>query len=343
MISIIIPCYGASEYLEDISSDLIKQSFKDFEVLFINDGDYRQDIVLETIAKKDLRFRCINKINGGVGSARNLGLKYVKGEWVVFVDPDDRLECFYLETLYSSVCKNDVELGVGGFRLATNRSLINCINYYIDETIVNKDALPFKEYFDYIEYKNYHRSLWNKIYEYKIIKEYEISFDETIHIAEDWQFNLEYYAHTSYVRLIPNCGYSYIWGNSGSLMHSYIPDTVTSRMMIIDKITTIRQLIGRSNDIVIKQRVDDLSVLSFEIIKNLFCTRNCPSLNLVEKFINDEILANKDVMSAVQQSNPSKLANRIQKKLLLTSNSKIITYSHWLLYLINNAIKKTRL
>ena len=89
-ISVIIPVYNAEVYLHRCVDSLLSQSFKDFELLLVDDGsvDSSADICDE-YANGDERVRVFHKKNGGVSSARNLGLDNARGEWVVFVDADD--------------------------------------------------------------------------------------------------------------------------------------------------------------------------------------------------------------------------------------------------------------
>ena len=100
-VSVIIPCYHVEQYLDNLFNDLKKQSFKDYEAIFINDGsgDFLSEKI-HSFARNDCRFIAIDKENGGVSTARNLGVKVARGKYLVFVDPDDRLGPEYLKSLY---------------------------------------------------------------------------------------------------------------------------------------------------------------------------------------------------------------------------------------------------
>ena len=96
-ISIIVPVYNAEQYLRRCIDSILNQSFTDFELILIDDGskDKSSDICDE-YAAKDSRVRIFHKENGGVSSARNVGLDNSCGEWVAFVDADDEIEDGYL-------------------------------------------------------------------------------------------------------------------------------------------------------------------------------------------------------------------------------------------------------
>lgn len=103
IITVIVPVYNAEKYVRETLDSLKSQTMKDFEVLMIDDGSPDgSPAILDEYALGDGRFRAIHKENGGVSSARNLGLREAKGEWVMFVDSDDQLPSNALEALYAA-------------------------------------------------------------------------------------------------------------------------------------------------------------------------------------------------------------------------------------------------
>ena len=101
LISVIVPIYKAEKYLHRCVDSLLAQTFQDFEVLLVDDGSPdRSGEICDEYAKKDSRVRVFHKENGGVGSARNLGLKASKGEWIAFLDSDDTFKKDYLYRMY---------------------------------------------------------------------------------------------------------------------------------------------------------------------------------------------------------------------------------------------------
>ena len=89
LLTIIIPVYNTAPYLPDCLTSILGQTFSDFELLLIDDGSTDgSGTICDEYAKKDHRIRVFHKDNGGVSSARNLGLDNARGEWVYFVDSD---------------------------------------------------------------------------------------------------------------------------------------------------------------------------------------------------------------------------------------------------------------
>ena len=96
--SIIIPIYNADKYLSQCLNSLLKQTEKDFEAILIDDGSSdKSPSICDEFAKKDAHFKVIHQKNKGVSEARNIGLKTAQGEWICFVDADDKVEPLWLE------------------------------------------------------------------------------------------------------------------------------------------------------------------------------------------------------------------------------------------------------
>ncbi len=113
-ISIIIPAYNTEPYLARCLDSVISQSFTDFEVLLIDDGSTdTSGKICDEYASRDERIRVFHKPNGGVSSARNVGLKEAKGEWIYFVDADDEVLPNGLQALVDGISE-DVDVVMGG-------------------------------------------------------------------------------------------------------------------------------------------------------------------------------------------------------------------------------------
>jgi len=99
-ISVIVPVYKVEQYIHRCIDSILSQSFTDFELILVDDGSPDNcGKICDEYAQKDSRIRVFHKSNGGVSSARNLGLDNAKGEWIAFIDSDDFVENEYLEEL----------------------------------------------------------------------------------------------------------------------------------------------------------------------------------------------------------------------------------------------------
>lgn len=100
-ISVIVPVYNVEKYLEDCLDSIRNQTWSDFECIMVNDGSTDQSgKICEDYAKRDSRFKVIQKENGGLSDARNTGIKAACGEYILFIDSDDWISCNMLERLY---------------------------------------------------------------------------------------------------------------------------------------------------------------------------------------------------------------------------------------------------
>lgn len=107
-ISVIVPVYNTEKYLSKCLESLINQTYKDFEIIVINDGstDNSDKIIDEYIKIYGEKIKCINKPNGGLSSARNYGIDNATGDYILFVDSDDYIDEKLLKNLLSYMEKN---------------------------------------------------------------------------------------------------------------------------------------------------------------------------------------------------------------------------------------------
>lgn len=116
MISIIIPVYNGEKYISQCVNMLQKQSYSDFEAIFINDGSRDgTEAELNKAASADSRIRFYSKINEGVSVARNYGVSQATGDYVLFIDVDDYVYPDHLESLYNILVENGADVAVGNY------------------------------------------------------------------------------------------------------------------------------------------------------------------------------------------------------------------------------------
>ena len=115
-ISIIVPVYNVEGYLPACLESILAQTFSDFEVILINDGSTdRSAKICREFAQKDERICLVTQENKGQALARNLGLDYAQGEYITFIDADDRVAPHYLAALYEAALAQDAEVVVGEY------------------------------------------------------------------------------------------------------------------------------------------------------------------------------------------------------------------------------------
>lgn len=97
LISIIVPCYNQAQYLDECLQSVLDQTYKNWECIIVNDGspDHTEEVAMKWV-EKDSRFHYFKKENGGVASARNFGIEKAKGDWILPLDGDDKINRNYL-------------------------------------------------------------------------------------------------------------------------------------------------------------------------------------------------------------------------------------------------------
>ena len=143
LISIIIPVYNAENYLEQCLNSIKNQTYKNFEVIIVNDGSKdNTEVICKRFSEDDSRFRYFTKSNGGVSSARNFGLDNANGHYITFIDGDDWVEHNHLEILIKSITENNSDIAICSYKEFDN----NIDTYYtIVYTKQEKNLLNFEK------------------------------------------------------------------------------------------------------------------------------------------------------------------------------------------------------
>jgi glycosyltransferase involved in cell wall biosynthesis len=206
---VVIPAYNAQEYLAKCLESVLNQTFRDFEVILINDGssDRTEEICL-AYASRDSRIRYYSQVNQGVSVTRNKGLGYALGDYLVFVDSDDWVESDYIDRLASSIGNSDlvicgVRLIPGGECRFAQRQ-VSASSFFTDFLRYRTDR-----------YANYYlHTLWNKIFRTEVIRKGQLRFRSDISICEDYIFILQYLSLCESISFINHVLYNYRYVSS---------------------------------------------------------------------------------------------------------------------------------
>ena len=229
LISVIVPVYNVEKYLRQCLDSILAQTYKELEVVMVDDGstDSCGDICEEYAAKHE-NFKVIHKENAGLGFARNTGLEHITGEYVVFVDSDDYLDPTLIETLYSSLVRDGVDMCKCGVRRITDDGEIVLTRSFDEEifkgTFAKRAFLPRMLGSSPSKKDGVEPFACASIYRVEPIKKYNLRFpSERKMIYEDQAFQIDYAQHANGASTISYVGYNYR-SNPGSLMRSYRKD-----------------------------------------------------------------------------------------------------------------------
>lgn len=207
-VSIILPVYNEERHLQKTLSALCTQTFRDFELLAVDDGSTDESRrILERFAAADARITVLAQHHGGVSRARNLALEAAKGKWVWFVDSDDLPFLNYLEKALHEPQSNDADILMGSYlKMDLNGEItrITLPKY----GLIDSETLPVC--FMQAQYETgYFGYLWNKLLRREKILSVDAAFDESMTLAEDLQFLVQLYRANSRVLLTPHCAMQY--------------------------------------------------------------------------------------------------------------------------------------
>lgn len=239
-ISVIVPCYNVEKYIKNLITNLFEQSYKDIEIILVNDGstDHTTE-VLNEIQKQHSELKVIHKENEGVSRARLSGLEVATGDWVSFIDADDKIALNMYEKLMANANKYDVDISHCGYKMVYPNGKVveyhgtgKCIYANREEGIYHLLKA------DLIE-----PSLCNKLYKKSIIENFNNSniWNESIKINEDLLMNYLVFkkAHSSFYEDLPLYEYT--------LRHNSATSSEPSKETITDSLTVIKLIISDLN------------------------------------------------------------------------------------------------
>lgn len=162
LISIIVPIYNVEKYLNKCIDSIINQTYKNIEIILINDGsEDNSGKICDKYAKEDSRIKVIHKKNGGLSDARNVGIDASQGDYIAFIDSDDWVDLYMIERLYNLIIQHKADIVQGDY-----------IEVYDEDNIlknITKEEINFynsNQMLEYLYGEKYVKTVvvWNKLY-----------------------------------------------------------------------------------------------------------------------------------------------------------------------------------
>lgn len=300
LISIIVPVYNVEKYVGQALDSLIKQTYKNIEIIIVDDGSTdNSGIICKRYAEKDNRILVIHTANNGVAKARNLGINLAKGKYIGFVDPDDYISLEMFEKLYGALkeCKADIaccrrinfgsENSVGGY------------NFSCEKKILHKDQM-MRIYVQSMDW-----SVCNKLYKSNINKSY--FFPENIKFGEDFFTVFKWISLSNKIVYLHEPLYFYRMGRSGS-------QTTSDKNLYLKVSNSLTQLMEFKKYIVDLGDKELLDIFQKRYIRSLFSIRcNAEKIkksnkkNILVNKIESELFKNSDYFYTLSRSKKIKL------------------------------------
>lgn len=209
LVSVIIPVYNSAEYLDECVESILSQDYQNIEIIFVNDGSTDSSVqIIQKYMISDKRIKLISKINGGVSSARNVGIDSARGDYICFCDADDVLAKDYVSHLLYLIIKYDADISLvyswaTTFRKTNKHSLKEC-------TIDNLGAL-----YKLLTYR-LTIGVYCKMFSRKLLFSNNIRFVEDIFIGEGFNFNVDCFLVSTKVAMSNKTIYFYRRNNENS-------------------------------------------------------------------------------------------------------------------------------
>lgn len=234
-VSIIIPIYNAERYLERCIESVISQSYKNIEIILVNDGSVdSSNEICEYYKYKDRRIILLNQKNQGVSVARNNALAICSGEFITFVDADDYVDKNAIMHYLNVQAKKDADLVICNFNRVSENSKIKNDKYEGELILNKKDALKML-----FSDKYFQGFVWNKFFKKEILNSYNIKFNEKIILGEDLLFVSKYIIHSRIVIYNKESIYNYFLNQQSAVRGKFNKKYLT----LVDALDHISKII----------------------------------------------------------------------------------------------------
>lgn len=240
-VSVIVPVYNIEAYIEKCVNSLMTQSYANIEIILVDDGSTDNSVGLcDSFAKTDERIKVIHKINGGLSSARNVGISQAVGDFIVFVDGDDFVTEDYVETLLNACLKNECKIAACGYFEYYSEDSFKVICGENDSVKTSEEAIT-----DIFTMKNEISVVaWNKMYSADLIKNNNILFPEQ-KIHEDVFTTYRLCATTDKIAYVKKPCYYYVQ-RIGSIMNQKFSK---KRLQLLEAVESIEPFVKNNSPI----------------------------------------------------------------------------------------------
>jgi glycosyltransferase involved in cell wall biosynthesis len=230
-VSIIIPIYNAENYLRRCLDTVVNQTFKNLEIILINDGSTDSSLKIMNEYKENYNnIEIINQQNAGQGEARNKGISIAKGNYITFADADDWLSENYVEALYNAIEKNNADISVCNMIMVMSRTFKEIKSIKFPKNELNGDE-AVRNLLEDKELKSYP---WAKLYKKSIFIENNITFPARM-FYEDLAIIFQAFYYSSKISLVNEYCYYYFQSEESST-RAPNPKTIYDRIKALDMV-----------------------------------------------------------------------------------------------------------
>lgn len=229
LVSVIVPVYNTEKYLSACLDSILNQTYTNMQIILVNDGSTdKSGSIIDEYKKKDSRILVVHKENGGVSSARNEGIKHVKGKYIFFVDSDDTIDEQYIELLLAPLEKGGYDIVFCGYRTVYVKE--NKVEAHGVSVQVSGEIKGDISFFYIHDLELLIGSPCLKFYRTDIIKKNSIFYDEGLNNGEDYVFNLIYFQYIKNFYICKYEPYNYLHHERESAIEKYSAKRVSDEI-----------------------------------------------------------------------------------------------------------------
>lgn len=322
-ISVIVPIYNAEKTLKKCINSILSQTYKNFELILVNDGSTDDSLKICNKYKYDNRIVLINKKNEGSVKARIDGIKKARGEYITFVDADDWIDENTFLLLYEEYQSGNFDiLCFNSYKVIGKYGLIKRIGnntYFKENKLYNEEEIKNKLIEAWLFGHSFPANLWGKFYKKNIIQNTGIYSKNISFFYDDLMTNFEVFMRAKLIKLIDKPLYYYRYGGGSSrYMPEFFEDIVSAykvQKSIINKNYKDRKL----------DMENGISIMLLNTLKT--CIRNTFSSNLneieIKKIIN-EYIRNENILEATINEGSTKHFDSVFLEAIKDGNSEYL-------------------
>ena len=294
-VSVIVPIYNTEKYLRQCIESIIGQTYSNLEIILVNDGSTdNSGKIADTYAKLDSRIVVVHKKNGGVSSARNMGMEIATGDYIGFVDGDDWIESDMYQCMVDLLNKLELDMVICGYSMDYGDDIVFMSNKLPIQSDVFSSNQLLKYVFIRDNYKNVTAYVVNKLYRSELIK--GDSFDTSFKICEDVLWFSQVAMRTQRVAYIDKSLYHYVQ-RMDSVSHSENLNVQLERLQVYMNVIELFEISGIEYEIIVyTRRFLAYHAMNIAKLANKYNNRNIflDVKKIMEKYREEYISTNRE-------------------------------------------------
>lgn len=224
LVTVAVAAYNVEKFLKTGMQYITNQTYKNLEIVLVDDGSTdKTPEICDQIAREDDRIVVVHKDNGGLGSARNVGIDLAKGKYLYFFDVDDSVDLNLIEENVRNAEEKDVDLIIFGYKARFDGETQEEVIALNEQVIHSNEQLKRAYCEELLWMKHGNGFAWNKFYRVSFLRQYNFHFGNQ-RIQQDEPFNMQLYPKLEKVYIDSKCYYHYVIYSKSNAGSRYLPN-----------------------------------------------------------------------------------------------------------------------